>query len=67
MVVWVWITYFRGIISNNGTMAIRIAGRIIMIKKLVVIIVPLLLLIAVNVIAVEQRVIMDIEGMTCAL
>jgi len=47
-------------------MAIWIAGRIMMIKKLLVII-PLLFLIVGNAIAAEQRVIMDISGMTCAL
>ncbi len=48
-------------------MAIRIARRIIMMKKLLLIIVSSLLLITVNAIAAEQRVIMDIKGMTCAL
>ena len=48
-------------------MAVRIAGRVIMIKNLFFIIAPLLLLTAVNVIAADQKVIMDIKGMTCAL
>ncbi len=47
-------------------MAIRIAGRIIMAKEFFII-APLLLLIAVSAIAAEQKVKMDIEGMTCAL
>ena len=38
-----------------------------MIKNLFFIIAPLLLLTAVNVIAADQKVIMDIKGMTCAL
>jgi len=48
-------------------MAIRIAGRIIMIKKLLFIFVPFLLLMTVDAIAAEQKIIMDIKGMTCAL